>query len=72
MTKFEPFASSRTLERRRDILADPDAATIDWATAETLAFVRKRAAALPQLFVTSSDKHLGFEELRAEIAGLVR
>ena len=29
---------ARTLERRRDILADPDAATIDWATAETLAF----------------------------------
>ncbi len=29
---------ARTLERRRDILADPDARTIDWATAETLAF----------------------------------
>ncbi len=29
---------ARTLERRRDILADPNAATIDWATAETLAF----------------------------------
>lgn len=29
---------ARTLERRRDILADPQAATIDWATAETLAF----------------------------------
>jgi GTP-binding protein len=41
-------------------------------TAETLAFVKKRAAALPQLFVTSSDKHQGFEDLRAEIAGLVR
>jgi GTP-binding protein len=41
-------------------------------TAATLAFVKKRAAALPQLFVTSADKHQGFEDLRAEIAGLVR
>lgn len=41
-------------------------------TNETLAFVKKRAAALPTLFVTSSDKHMGFEDLRAEIAGLVR
>lgn len=41
-------------------------------TAETLAFVKKRAAALPQLFVTSADRHQGFEDLRAEIAGLVR
>ena len=41
-------------------------------TAETLAFVKKRAAALPQLFVTSSDKHQGFEDLRAEISWLVR
>lgn len=28
----------RVLERRRDIFADPDAATVDWATAEALAF----------------------------------
>ena len=41
-------------------------------TAETLAIVKKRAAALPVLFVTSSDKGTGFEELRAEIAGLIR
>ncbi|MBK8770420.1 MAG: YihA family ribosome biogenesis GTP-binding protein [Rhizobiales bacterium] len=41
-------------------------------TADTLAIVKKRAAALPVLFVTSSDKGTGFEELRAEIAGLIR
>jgi 2-oxoglutarate dehydrogenase E1 component len=29
---------ARTIERRHDILTDPDAATVDWATAETLAF----------------------------------
>jgi GTP-binding protein len=32
--------------------------------------VAKRAAALPQVFVTSSDARTGFDELRAEIAGL--
>jgi 2-oxoglutarate dehydrogenase E1 component len=29
---------ARVLDRRRDLFADPDAATVDWATAETLAF----------------------------------
>jgi GTP-binding protein len=40
--------------------------------AKTEALIKKRAAALPHVFVTSSDKHTGFEDLRAEIAGLVR
>ena len=29
---------ARTIERRQDIFTDPDAVTVDWATAETLAF----------------------------------
>jgi GTP-binding protein len=41
-------------------------------TAQTLAFVKKRAAALPSLFATSADKLTGFDELRAEIASLLR
>ncbi len=38
---------------------------------KTLAFVKKRAAALPALHVTSADHQTGLEELRAEIARLV-
>jgi GTP-binding protein len=41
-------------------------------TAQTLAFVKKRAAALPSLFATSADKLTGFDELRAGIASLLR
>jgi GTP-binding protein len=41
-------------------------------TAKTLAFIKTRAAALPTLFVTSSEKQDGFDDLRAEIAGLIR
>jgi GTP-binding protein len=41
-------------------------------TAKTLAFIKTRAAALPMLFVTSSEKQDGFDDLRAEIAGLIR
>lgn len=40
--------------------------------AETLAFIKTRAAALPTLFATSSEKFSGFDELRAEIAGLIK
>jgi len=40
--------------------------------AETLAFVKKRAAALPSLFATSAEKFEGMDELRAEIAGLLK
>ncbi len=32
--------------------------------------ISKRAAAMPQVFVTSADKFTGFDELRAEIASL--
>ena len=39
--------------------------------AETLAYVKTRAAALPSLFATSSEKFEGMDELRAEIAGLL-
>src|SRR5690606_1573281 len=38
---------ARTLERRRDIFADPDAATVDWATAETLAMATILADGTP-------------------------
>lgn len=40
-------------------------------TAETEATVKKRAAAFPLIHITSSDKQLGLENLRAEIAGLL-
>jgi GTP-binding protein len=39
---------------------------------ETVAKLAKRAAALPTIYTTSSDKGLGFDELRAEIASLIR
>ncbi|MBL8790830.1 MAG: YihA family ribosome biogenesis GTP-binding protein [Rhizobiales bacterium] len=41
-------------------------------TAKTLALVKTRAAALPSLFSTSAEKQDGLDELRAEIAGLIR
>lgn len=41
-------------------------------TANTLALVKTRAAALPSLFSTSAEKQDGLDELRAEIAGLIR
>lgn len=37
----------------------------------TLAIVGKRAAAIPSLHVTSADRFLGFEDLRAEIAAML-
>jgi GTP-binding protein len=40
-------------------------------TDSTTNAIAKRAAAMPQVFVTSADKFAGFDELRAEIAGLV-
>lgn len=39
--------------------------------ARTKTVIKSRAAALPTLFVTSSDKGTGMDELRAEIASLV-
>ncbi|MEM7288819.1 MAG: ribosome biogenesis GTP-binding protein YihA/YsxC [Pseudomonadota bacterium] len=38
---------------------------------ETLAKITKRAAAFPQLLVTSSEKNIGIAELRAEISTLI-
>ncbi|NMD07053.1 MAG: YihA family ribosome biogenesis GTP-binding protein [Phyllobacteriaceae bacterium] len=45
-------------------------AEVDALFAETLAYVKTRAAALPSLFATSSEKFEGMDELRAEIASL--
>ncbi|MDE2444767.1 MAG: YihA family ribosome biogenesis GTP-binding protein [Alphaproteobacteria bacterium] len=39
--------------------------------AETLAIIKKRAAAYPTIHMTSAEKALGIDELKAEIAGLV-
>ena len=39
--------------------------------AETLALIKKRAAAYPTIHITSAEKAFGIDELRAEIAGLV-
>jgi len=36
-----------------------------------IAAVKKHPAAFPEIHATSSDKALGIEELRAEIAGLL-
>ena len=41
-------------------------------TAETLAVIKKRAAAYPTLHITSAEKAFGIDELRAEIAGLLK
>ena len=40
--------------------------------AETLKKLAKRAAAMPSIYITSSDKGTGMDDLRAEIAGLIR
>lgn len=40
-------------------------------TAETLALIKKRAAAYPTIHITSAEKALGINELRAEIARLL-
>lgn len=40
--------------------------------AETLAIIKKRAAAFPTIHVTSTEKAHGIDELRAEIAGLLK
>ncbi len=37
---------------------------------ETLALIKKRAAAYPTIHITSAEKAFGIDELRAEIAGL--
>lgn len=46
-------------------------AEVDALFAETLAYVKTRAAALPSLFATSSEKFEGMDDLRAEIASLL-
>ena len=38
----------------------------------TVKILSKRTAALPTIYVTSSDKGTGMDDLRAEIAGLIR
>ena len=40
--------------------------------AETLALIKKRAAAYPTIHMTSAEKAFGIDDLRAEIAGLAR
>jgi len=44
---------------------------LEQVLADTQAAVGKRAAAFPGIHATSSEKFLGMEELRAEIAGLL-
>ena len=39
---------------------------------ETLALIKKRAAAYPTIHITSAEKAFGIDELRAEIAGLAK
>ena len=46
-------------------------AEVDALFAETLAYIKTRAAALPSLFATSSEKFEGMDDLRAEIASLL-
>lgn len=66
---------SRVLERRRDFFADPDAATVDWATAEALAFGSILADGTP-IRLTGEDVERGtFSHrhalLRDEVTGAV-
>mgnify|MGYP001375792392 CR=1 FL=1 len=49
---------SRVLERRRDLFADPDAPTVDWATAEALAFASILADGTP-IRLTGEDVERG-------------
>ncbi len=65
----------RVLERRRDLFADPDAATVDWATAEALAFGSILADGVP-IRLTGEDVERGtFSQrhalLRDETTGAV-
>jgi len=39
--------------------------------AETLAHVKKRAAAIQQVHLTSAERGFGMDELRAEVASLI-
>jgi GTP-binding protein len=47
------------------------ASELESLNAETLAVIKKRAAAYPSIHITSAEKALGIDELKAEIAGLV-
>ncbi len=65
----------RVLERRRDVFTDPDAATVDWATAEALAFASILADGTP-IRLTGEDVERGtFSHrhalLRDEVSGAV-
>ncbi len=53
---------------KSDKLKPSEAAAILEDTRKKIA---RRAAALPDVYLTSSDKNLGFEDLRAEIAALL-
>ena len=43
------------------------ASELEAVTAETIAAARKRTAAYPEVLVTSSEKKMGIEELRAAV-----
>lgn len=65
----------RVLERRRELFADPDAATVDWAAAEALAFASILADGVP-IRLTGEDVERGtfghrHALLRDEVTGAV-